>query len=164
MKADKDKTLQQKLQCLKVSQRTTNYIFYHKPLVLYPQTLSNIPPSTGQNKCYGNILLYETSVICLQVGHFDSKHRCLVVAVIAFYCSIPSGTTVIILNCHTRYNSIAEIEVIYKSIYSAQNLAQMYAILRLVSTNYRHHLLYVLLHASSKDSLSGRLNRMLIFG
>ena len=31
--------------------------------VLHPQTLSTIPPSTGQNKRYGNILVYETSVI-----------------------------------------------------------------------------------------------------
>ena len=41
---------------------------------LYPQTLSTIPPSTGQNKCYGNILLHKTSVISIMVGHFDYKH------------------------------------------------------------------------------------------
>ena len=40
--------------------------------------LNTIPPSIGQNKCYGNILLYETSVISIMVSHFDYKHRCLV--------------------------------------------------------------------------------------
>ena len=40
-------------------------------------TLSTIPQSTGQNECYGNILLFETSVISIMVGHFDYKHRCL---------------------------------------------------------------------------------------
>ena len=32
---------------------------------LHPQTLSTIPPSTGQNKCYGNIL-FCTRHLCLQ--------------------------------------------------------------------------------------------------
>ena len=44
---------------------------------LYPQTLSTILPSTGQNHCFGNILLYETSVISIMVSHFDYQHRCL---------------------------------------------------------------------------------------
>ena len=34
--------------------------------------------STGQNKCYGNILLHKTSGISVMIGHFDCKHRCLV--------------------------------------------------------------------------------------
>ena len=32
----------------------------------------------GQNKCYGSILIYVTSVISIIVGNFDCKHRCLV--------------------------------------------------------------------------------------
>ena len=45
---------------------------------LFPQTLSSILPSTGQNKHYGNILLYMTSVISVMVSHFVCKHSCLV--------------------------------------------------------------------------------------
>ena len=39
---------------------------------------STILPSTGQNKHYGDILLYETSVISIMVNHFDYKHKCLI--------------------------------------------------------------------------------------
>ena len=49
----------------------------HKQLVLYPKTLSTILPSIGQNKRFGDIIFYETSVIAIMVGHFDYKHRCL---------------------------------------------------------------------------------------
>ena len=51
---------------------------YHKQLVLNPQTLSTILPTTGQNKHNGDILLYETSLISIMVGHFDYKHRYIV--------------------------------------------------------------------------------------
>ena len=44
----------------------------------------------GQNKCYGNILLYETSVISIMVGHFDFKHRCLVEKNVLIALIIPS--------------------------------------------------------------------------
>ena len=45
---------------------------------LHPQTLITILPSTGQNQCYVNILLYKTSVISIMVSHFDYKHRYLI--------------------------------------------------------------------------------------
>ena len=52
--------------------------YYHKQLVVFiPKTLSTIPPSTGQNKRYWNILLYVTSLISVTVGHFSCKHSCL---------------------------------------------------------------------------------------
>ena len=34
-------------------------------------------PSTGQNECYGNILLYEISVISIMVSYFDCQQLCL---------------------------------------------------------------------------------------
>ena len=66
------------------------YINWHKQPVLYPYTLSTIPPSTGQNQCYGNILLYETSVISTIVSHFDYKHRCLVGKNVPIVLILPS--------------------------------------------------------------------------
>ena len=66
------------------------YINWHKQPVLYPYTLSTIPPSTGQNQCYGNILLYETSVISIMVGHFDYKHRCLIEKDVPMALILPS--------------------------------------------------------------------------
>ena len=45
---------------------------------LHPQTLSTILPSTGQNKRYGNILLYETSMFIVKMADHDGNHRCLV--------------------------------------------------------------------------------------
>ena len=45
--------------------------------VLNPQTLSTIPPSTGQNNRYGNILLYETSMFIVKMANHDGNNRCL---------------------------------------------------------------------------------------
>ena len=56
------------------------HFFIHKTLTkaVLKQMLSTILPSTGQNKLYGNLLLYVTSLISVMVGHFDSKHSCLI--------------------------------------------------------------------------------------
>ena len=43
-----------------------------------PDTLSTILPSTGQNQCYGNILLPETSVFIVKMADHDGNHRCIV--------------------------------------------------------------------------------------
>ena len=58
--------------------------------MLYPQTLSTIRPSTGQNKRCGNILLCETSVISIMIGHFHYKHRCLVEKNVPIAVILPS--------------------------------------------------------------------------
>ena len=47
-----------------------NYLYSIETCGLYPQTLSTILPSNGQNKCYENILLYVTSMIFIMFGHF----------------------------------------------------------------------------------------------
>ena len=45
-------------------------------MVLAKQLVHSSPlPSTGQNQHYGNILIYETSVISIMVSHFDYEHR-----------------------------------------------------------------------------------------
>ena len=49
--------------------------FLHKQVVC---SIPRLSASTGQNKCFGNSLLYETSVISIMVGHFDYKHKYLV--------------------------------------------------------------------------------------
>ena len=56
----------------------------------HPQNLSTIPPSTGQNKCYANILLYETSLFYAMVDHFDYKNRCLAENNVAIAFIFPS--------------------------------------------------------------------------
>ena len=48
---------------------------WHKQVVC---SIPRLSASTGQNKCFGNSLLYETSVISIMVGHFDYKHKYLV--------------------------------------------------------------------------------------
>ena len=57
---------------------------------LHPQTLCTILPSNGQNKHHGKILLDETSVIYIMVGHFDYKHRCLVEQNVPMVFILPS--------------------------------------------------------------------------
>ena len=39
---------------------------------------STILPSTGQNKCYGNILFYKTSVFTVKMADNYRNQRCLV--------------------------------------------------------------------------------------
>ena len=65
----------------------TGHELWHRQLLgsPYPQTLSHL--DTGQNKCYGNILLQEISVI---VGHFDCKHLCLVKKNVPIAIILPS--------------------------------------------------------------------------
>ena len=58
--------------------------------MLYPYNLSTIPPSTEQSKRYGNIFLYETSVISIMVNHFDYKHRCLIEKNVPIALILPS--------------------------------------------------------------------------
>ena len=45
---------------------------------LFSLTLSTIRPSTGQNKCHGNILLYKTAVFTVKMANHYRNHRCLV--------------------------------------------------------------------------------------
>ena len=53
-------------------------LFTQREIMLQPLTLSTILPFTGQNKRYGNILLYVTFVISVLVSHFDYKHSRLI--------------------------------------------------------------------------------------
>ena len=48
---------------------------YHTQLVRSIPRLSTVLPSTGQNQCYGNTLLYMTSVF---MADHDINYRCLV--------------------------------------------------------------------------------------
>ena len=64
--------------------------YKHKQQVLYHQTLSTIPPSTGKNKHYGNILLYKTFVISIMVGHFDYEQRCRIEKNVPIALILPS--------------------------------------------------------------------------
>ena len=41
-------------------------------------TPSTTLPSIGQNKHFGNIVLYGTSLISIMVSHFDCIHKCYV--------------------------------------------------------------------------------------
>ena len=45
---------------------------------LYPLTLSTILPSTGQNKHFRNIHLYETAVLKVTMANHELNHRCLI--------------------------------------------------------------------------------------
>ena len=51
--------------------------FYHRQLVR-SITPSTILLSTGQNKRYGNILLYETSMFIVKMADHDGNHRYLI--------------------------------------------------------------------------------------
>ena len=49
----------------------------HRQLVVsFHWTLSTILSSTGQNKCYGNILLYETAVFTVKMADHFGNNRC----------------------------------------------------------------------------------------
>ena len=63
-------------------------LLHHRQLVV--SIPSTIRPSTGQNQCYRNIILYETSVISIMVSHFDYKHRCLIEKNIPIVLILPS--------------------------------------------------------------------------
>ena len=57
----------------------TQYLWPKTACGLHAMTVSTIPPSTtGQNKCYRNIIPYKTLVISIMVGHFGCKHSCLI--------------------------------------------------------------------------------------
>ena len=57
---------------------------------LHSQTLSTIPPSTGQNKRYGNILLYETSMFVVKMANYDGNHRYFVEKNVPIALILPS--------------------------------------------------------------------------
>ena len=48
----------------------------HHPAIYWAMEL--LSSMTGQNKCYGNILLYMTSVIYIICGHFKCKQSCFI--------------------------------------------------------------------------------------
>ena len=57
----------------------TILILSHRQLVVSIQTLSTIPPSTGQNKCYSNILLscvYSQNVWPLWKSQMSCREKC----------------------------------------------------------------------------------------
>ena len=57
----------------------TQYLWPKTACGLHAMTVSTIPPSTtGQNKCYRNIIPYKTLVISIMVGHFGCKHSYIV--------------------------------------------------------------------------------------
>ena len=66
--------------------------FRHRQLVVSIPRLS--APSchllSKINRCYGNILLYKTSVISIMVNHFDYKYRCLVAKNVPIALILPS--------------------------------------------------------------------------
>ena len=57
---------------------------------LHPQTPSTIPPSIGQNKCYGNILLYGTFMFIVNMTDHDGNYRCLIQKNVPIALILPS--------------------------------------------------------------------------
>ena len=67
-------------------------LLYHKQLVRSIPRLS-VPYchlSTGQNQCYGNVLLYETSMFIVKMADHDGNHRCLVEKNVPIALILPS--------------------------------------------------------------------------
>ena len=110
-----------------------------------------------QNKCYGNILLFKTSVISMLVGHFDCKHRCIVEKNVPIAFILPSrwrdGAESLWLEttrclCKSRYVNRAHYQIqlmgkhkLWQSIswLFCRNL-KLWLILKVLETFWRVHL------------------------
>ena len=62
---------------LKYHRETFGYICIDSLWSLSLDSQHHPVPSTGQNKQYGNIIFYETSVFTVNMANNDVNHRCL---------------------------------------------------------------------------------------